>query len=164
MRPNAASGDVGIAFAQVNSLEIGPCWDLWISIYEGTIAFRAVEAELNEALSNLATSAELTWEDGRWKVGVGDWQLQYITILTLQAELLQKKLSLDVLATWYHSNNCDQTPFGPPNGWDGNISGGTQIQLVCWQENDWEISYDGGLTWEPLGMPVTVCEYRPAMS
>jgi hypothetical protein len=124
VRPTASADPDVARFDRFSNLEVGPCWELWISIYDGTAAFRAVEAELNEALSNLALSPELTYENGRWKVGIGDWQQQYVTILVLQAELLQKKLSLDILASLYHANNCDQAPFGPPIGWDGNISGG----------------------------------------
>lgn len=73
------------------------------------------------------------------------------------AEKATAALDLRILGAMYTMNGCWNTPWPDYSAPSSGGGSHTHLNLVCRNE-EWEISYDGGRTWQSV--QVSVCEYE----
>lgn len=130
-----------------------PCRDLAESIYHATVAYRSSELTLKGAVSDLFRSVSFAIVGGRLVGSLSPAAWMAANFVADRLENYSHKIQLDLLAGLYSLNGCWTTNWG---GGGSGQSGGGGLQWECHSET-WEISYDGGATWEPI--QVDVCQY-----
>ena len=131
----------------------GDCLGIARSINDAMPAWRSARDRWKRALADLVDV--VTWDpvSGTW--GIKRPEVEKLISLDQAAyDLLVQQTTLNILAIGYTQAGCRDNlwPDATVASWS---SPGVTFQ--CHQESDWEISFDGGETWEPI--TVTVCEF-----
>ena len=69
----------------------------------------------------------------------------------------EKRVALTILGTLWNSNNCSSQQIRVGNYYQGGAGGGGGIPILRCHYETWQISIDGGNTWQNI--TVDVCEY-----
>jgi hypothetical protein len=104
--------------------------------------------------------------DGELKIGLGDARAAIMNLMVDVAVNKADKIANNFLTMQWNQAGCRNAPIqaGPhfvPKSFSGLAGSGTTLALECVDEI-WEISFDGGVTWEPK--VVQNCDVRKKMN
>jgi hypothetical protein len=138
-----------------------PVSDPCIAIGQAISAFRNRWANSvireGQSLSGLKDLVPAEIKNGIPTIKVPDVTKTVVDMLMKAAESWQEHIEADIMAVQWNSYGCygrpiTHGPVGPRPNLGG--PGGAPMTHTCWTEM-WEISYNGGLNWQPH--PMTVC-------
>jgi hypothetical protein len=133
------------------------CLDIARQMFEITPAYRNTRGALMNALRQaVAEAVELD------SLGRPTFHLPSVPNLAfmLSNRIVEERDAYIKMVFWagmYVGFGCQANNWPDATGSIGTFGGGTGISLQCHNEG-WEISYDGGSTWDPI--TVSVCQYE----
>lgn len=108
--------------------------------------------------------ASIDWRNSKPYLAIAGKQMLFANLATKATEILFAANSVNKARETYNEYNCQgsialSTSTGsPPMFFPGNGNPWENGDRHCTVTNEnWEISYDGGLTWHPLVVQVTRC-------
>ena len=131
----------------------GDCLGIARSINDAMPAWRAARDEWKRALADLIDVVTFDPMTGTW--GIKRPEVEKLISLDQAAyNLMVQQTTLNILAIGYTQAGCRD------NLWpDATVSSASSpsVSFQCHDEDGWEISFDGGRTWQPV--TVSVCEF-----
>ena len=131
----------------------GDCLSIARSIAGALPAWRAARDEFKSTLRSLIDVVTIDPTTGT--IGIKRPEVEKYTSLDQAAyNLMVQQTTLNILAIGYTQEGCRSNlwPDATVPSWSGS-----NVTFECHTESGWEISFDGGDTWEPIS--VTVCEF-----
>lgn len=133
--------------------EGGDCLGIARSINDAMPAWRDARDEWKKALADLIDVVTFDPMTGTW--GIKRPEVEKLVSLDQAAyDLLVQQTTLNILAIGYAQAGCRDNlwPDATVSSWSSPT-----VNVQCHEESGWEISFDGGETWQPI--TVTVCEF-----
>lgn len=139
------------------------CRDIAETIFNVRMQHLASRVSVGRVLSEIFASIEFAVVGGVLvgRAGPAVWVAAQVG--GVAAQHMSRSVALSILAWSYSANNCWNNTWPDRSSYSGGFGSGTGGGAVggfwikeCHNEQ-WEISYDGGVSWSPI--VVSVCEY-----